>query len=69
MKNKAAAENPEQLRGAPKDMIFVTVDKNEKFIAFLIPEAIQDAFRHVLFPSKIGYGNGHEAFIYEHEKT
>ena len=33
-------------------MKFVAVDKNEMLIAFLIPEAIQDAFRHVPFSVK-----------------
>lgn len=34
------------LRRTPKDKITVLVDKKNKIIAFLVPEAIQDAFKH-----------------------
>ncbi len=44
--NRNAAVDPRLLRGTPKDMIFIAVDQNGKLIAFLFPEAIQDAFRH-----------------------
>ena len=42
----AAAEDSRLLRQTPRDMMFVAVDKRNKLIAFLIPSAIQDAFKH-----------------------
>ena len=42
----AAAEDSRLLRQTPKDMMFVAVDKRNKLIAFLVPSAIQDAFKH-----------------------
>ena len=44
--DSAAAEDLWLLRQTPRDMMFVAVDKRDKLIAFLIPSAIQDAFKH-----------------------
>ena len=43
-RDRIAADNSKVLRPIPKDSIVVLVDSNEKLIALLIPEAIQDAF-------------------------
>ena len=42
----AAAEESKLLRQTPRDMMFVAVDKRNKLIAFLMPNAFQDAFKH-----------------------
>ena len=42
--DRITAGDPNVLRPTPKESIVILVDKNEKLIALLIPEAIQDAF-------------------------
>lgn len=44
--DRIASEDATLLRQTPGDMIFVAVDGNDRLIAFLIPNAVQDAFQH-----------------------
>lgn len=43
--NKSVATDPDLLRLTPKNAIYIAVDKKHKLIVFLIPDAIQDAFK------------------------
>ena len=44
--DSAAAEDKWLLRQTPRDIMLFSIDKRDKLSAFLIPSAIQDAFRH-----------------------